>query len=867
MSSVTLVDLSHGNQYSVKDIKKWNEIMVRQWLKDIGFEQYNAYFADHNIDGHALLQLNHSFLKEMGIKSVGERMKLLILIKRIQKIMAGKSDRMTLTRSNSQQSMENVASLAAGLKISTSQQQQSDAYNQLGGRQPSPAVTTPSKKSFGHVMPESAPLLKNSPSPQSAGSQSARKIASAGVTSVQSPQSPSSASHLYSNSNINNLQSHRVDNVQGQDSDSAQSRKHSNQKRLIRVYFDSHSVVLDVSQADSYQTLLGLILKKFGIPTDNLWMEINSWAILVRDGTAARLLRQSEVNTIGDQNAHEVESLPRLFLRRRNGAYVKQQQSKRGQSPTSRSQNKVKKILGVQVPFQNQKRQMPSISEPQASSPNRQYDQGAKVQKSPQQRRAPDSSGRGVSHIMTQNLVQNADESTNAAGIASPRSSNLTSTKLKNFFGERPPSELIAGNLIKFFPSVKSPPLIKNQQQQQQQQDMIAEQDEQDSAETSSVSDNNGDFQEIESIEQSSVGDKASIAARISQDEYKIVEESGDQQLSTSRQSQASRLQNAQRPSASSSPQGTLKRKSSNKRIKWVKGALVGTGSFGNVYLGLNAFTGEFMAVKQVLLPVDAQMAKSESSEVPVSAPSAVHNNAKIQTRRKQMVEALQREIGLLRELEHPNIVRYLGSESTDSYLNIFLEYVPGGSLCTVISTYGTIEEALIKTYVRQILGGLSYLHQKNIVHRDIKSANILVDNKGIVKISDFGISKKMAQADVSDRGSVISLYPKGVGGNRTSALQGSVFWLSPEVVKHFHYSKKSDVWSFGCLVIEMFTGTHPWPNMNQMAAMFRIGQKNQPPYPDTLSPEAKDLLQQCLALNYKERPDANQLLSHKFLA
>jgi serine/threonine protein kinase len=79
-----------------------------------------------------------------------------------------------------------------------------------------------------------------------------------------------------------------------------------------------------------------------------------------------------------------------------------------------------------------------------------------------------------------------------------------------------------------------------------------------------------------------------------------------------------------------------------------------------------------------------------------------------------------------------------------DDHLNIFLEYVPGGSVSALLRNYGAFEEPLVKNFARQILEGLNYLHGRGIMHRDIKGANILVDNKGGIKISDFGISKKV---------------------------------------------------------------------------------------------------------------------------
>ena len=83
-------------------------------------------------------------------------------------------------------------------------------------------------------------------------------------------------------------------------------------------------------------------------------------------------------------------------------------------------------------------------------------------------------------------------------------------------------------------------------------------------------------------------------------------------------------------------------------------------------------------------------------------------------------------------------------SSSDEEYFNIFLEYVPGGSVAALLRNYGAFEEPLVRNFVRQILEGLNYVHERGIVHRDIKGANVLVDNKGGIKISDFGISKKL---------------------------------------------------------------------------------------------------------------------------
>lgn len=272
---------------------------------------------------------------------------------------------------------------------------------------------------------------------------------------------------------------------------------------------------------------------------------------------------------------------------------------------------------------------------------------------------------------------------------------------------------------------------------------------------------------------------------------------------------------------------------------QWMKGALIGQGSFGCVYLALHAVTGELLAVKQVEAPGASANSQSDS-------------------RKKSMIEALKREISLLRDLRHPNIVQYLGCGSSAEYLNIFLEYVPGGSVQTMLNSYGALPEPLVRSFVRQILNGLSYLHNRDIIHRDIKGANILVDNKGTIKISDFGISKKLEATNILN----------GANNNKhRPSLQGSVFWMAPEVVKQTSYTRKADIWSLGCLVVEMMTGTHPFPDCTQLQAIFKIGgAKAAPTIPEHASEEAKHFLNQTFEIDHNKRPSADDLMLSPFL-
>lgn len=147
--------------------------------------------------------------------------------------------------------------------------------------------------------------------------------------------------------------------------------------------------------------------------------------------------------------------------------------------------------------------------------------------------------------------------------------------------------------------------------------------------------------------------------------------------------------------------------------------------------------------------------------------------------------------------------------------------------MTSLLRNYGAFEEPLVRNWVRQILLGLNYLHENDIIHRDIKGANMLVDNKGGIKISDFGVSKKVEDSAYSEVycEDITDAIPDLMTGNRAHrpSLQGSVFWMAPEVVKQTAYTQKADIWSVGCLVVEMLTGEHPYPQLSQMQAIFKV--------------------------------------------
>lgn len=203
--------------------------------------------------------------------------------------------------------------------------------------------------------------------------------------------------------------------------------------------------------------------------------------------------------------------------------------------------------------------------------------------------------------------------------------------------------------------------------------------------------------------------------------------------------------------------------------------------------------------------------------------------------------------------MSHPNIVSYFGSEIIDKQFFIYLEYVPGGSLKNLIYKLGNLNEKLLKIYIYQIVKGISYLHSKRIVHRDIKCANILISQDGVVKLSDFGVS------------SCLSISSDSLSeSNLLKSLKGTVPWMAPEVINQNYYGKKADIWSLGCTIIEMISGDNPWNNLkedNYIQALLRIGSGNDIPlFPNNINVDLANLLKLCLERDVSKRIKINEV-------
>ncbi|KAJ7758429.1 hypothetical protein B0H14DRAFT_3598399 [Mycena olivaceomarginata] len=249
-------------------------------------------------------------------------------------------------------------------------------------------------------------------------------------------------------------------------------------------------------------------------------------------------------------------------------------------------------------------------------------------------------------------------------------------------------------------------------------------------------------------------------------------------------------------------------------------GDSLGKGAFGQVYRALNWATGETVAVKEIQL---SNIPKGELGEI-------------------------MSEIDLLKNLNHENIVKYKGFVKTREYLYIILEFCENGSLHNISKRFGKFPESLVAVYISQVLEGLMYLHDQGVIHRDIKGANILTNKDGTVKLADFGVASNTTS--VND-----------------GAVVGSPYWMAPEVIEQSGATTASDIWSVGCVVIELLEGHPPYHTLDPMPALFRIVQDDCPPIPEGASPIVKDFLYHCFQKDVNLRISAKKLLRHPWMA
>ncbi|KAK7283770.1 hypothetical protein RIF29_13516 [Crotalaria pallida] len=205
-------------------------------------------------------------------------------------------------------------------------------------------------------------------------------------------------------------------------------------------------------------------------------------------------------------------------------------------------------------------------------------------------------------------------------------------------------------------------------------------------------------------------------------------------------------------------------------------------------------------------------------------------------------------EVFILSKIQHKNVIELIGACTKPPNLYIVTEYMSGGCMYDFLHMQKGILTlpSLLKVAI-DVSEGLSYLHQNDIIHRDLKASNLLMGEKGVVKIADFGVARL--------------LDPAGI----MTAETGTYRWMAPEVIEHKPYSHKADIFSFGIILWELLTGKLPYENLTPLQAAIGVVQKGlRPEIPRDTHPKLVELLHHCWHQDPSFRPDFSEIL--KFL-
>ncbi|KAA3485093.1 serine/threonine-protein kinase STY46-like isoform X2 [Gossypium australe] len=197
-------------------------------------------------------------------------------------------------------------------------------------------------------------------------------------------------------------------------------------------------------------------------------------------------------------------------------------------------------------------------------------------------------------------------------------------------------------------------------------------------------------------------------------------------------------------------------------------------------------------------------------------------------------------EVAILREVQHRNVVRFIGACTKSPQLSIVTEYMPGGSLYDYLhKNHNVLKLSQLLKFAIDVCKGMEYLHQNHIIHRDLKTANLLMDTDNV---ADFGVARFLNQGGVM------------------TAETGTYRWMAPEVINHQPYDQKADVFSFAVVLWELVTAKVPYDTMTPLQAALGVRQGLRPELPENAHPKLLDLMQRCWEAAPDKRPSFSEI-------
>ncbi|XP_041014469.1 serine/threonine-protein kinase STY46-like isoform X1 [Juglans microcarpa x Juglans regia] len=209
------------------------------------------------------------------------------------------------------------------------------------------------------------------------------------------------------------------------------------------------------------------------------------------------------------------------------------------------------------------------------------------------------------------------------------------------------------------------------------------------------------------------------------------------------------------------------------------------------------------------------------------------------------MQREFAQEVFIMRKVRHKNVVQFIGACTKPPSLCIVTEFMSGGSVYDYLHKQKGVFKlpSLVKVAI-DVSKGMNYLHENNIIHRDLKAANLLMDENDVVKVGDFGVARVKAQSGVM------------------TAETGTYRWMAPEVIEHKPYDHKADVFSFGVVLWELLTGKLPYEYLTPLQAAVGVVQKGlRPTIPKHAHPKLVELLERCWQQDPALRPDFSEVI------